>query len=177
MVDTYMRPPTEANWNRIEYGSRTRWNFPNCCGAIDGKHVALWSPPNSGSLYFNYKNHFSVVLMALVDDSYKFIYVDVGNYGSNSDSGIFKNYHFGQHFMQGLLNLPGRKLLPGFPETGLLLHCFVADEAFPLRPDMMKPYPRGQHGTKIPEDQLVFNYRLSRAHRISENAFGILVQR
>ena len=101
--------------------------------------------------------------MALVDDSYKFIYVDVGNYGSNSDSGIFKYSHFGQHFMQGLLNLPGRKLLPGFPETGLLPHCFVADEAFPLRPDMIKPYPRGQRGTKIPEDQLVFNYRLSRA--------------
>ena len=177
MVDTYMHPPTQADWNRIEYGFRTCWNFPNCCGAIDGKHVALQSPPNSGSLYFNYKNHFSVVLMALVDDSYKFIYVDVGNYGSNSDSGIFKNSHFGQRFMQGLLNLPGRKLLPGFPKAGLLPHCFVADEAFPLRPDMMKPYPRGLCGNKLPEDQLVFNYRLSCTHRISENAFGILVQR
>ena len=80
-------------------------------------------------------------------------------------------------FIQGLLNLPGRKLLPGFPEAGLLPHCFVGDEAFPLRPDMMKPYPRGQRGTKIPEDQVVFNYRLSHAHRISENSFGILVQR
>ena len=101
MVDTFMRlPTTEADWNRIEYGFRTCWNFPNCCGAIDGKHVALRSPPNSGSLYFNYENHFSVVLMALVDDSYKFIYVDVGNYGSNSDSWIFKNSHFGQCFMQ-----------------------------------------------------------------------------
>ena len=110
MVDTYMHPPAEADWNSIEYGFRTCWNFPNCCGAIDGKHVALRSPPNSGSLYFNYKNHFSVILMALVDDSYKFIYMDVGNYGSNSDSGIFKTSHFGQCFMQGLLNLPGRKL-------------------------------------------------------------------
>ena len=67
MVDTYMHPPAEADWNRIEYGFRTHWNFPNCCGAIDGKHVAFRSPPNSGSLYFNYKNHFSVVLMALVN--------------------------------------------------------------------------------------------------------------
>ena len=58
--------------------------------------------------------------------------------------------------MQGLLNLPGRKLLPGFPEAGLLPHCFVADEAFLLRPDMMKPYPRGLRRNKLPEDQLVF---------------------
>ena len=83
MVDTYMHPPTEADWQRIEYGFRTCWNFPNCCGAIDGKHVALRSPPNSGSFYFSYKNYFSMVLMALVDDSYKFTYVDIGNYGSN----------------------------------------------------------------------------------------------
>ena len=47
----------------------------------------------------------------------------------------------------------------------------------PLRPDLLKPYPRGARGHKLPEDQLVFNYRLSHARRIVENAFGILVQR
>ena len=179
MVDTYMHPPPpiEADWQHIEYGFRTRWNFPNCCGALDGKHVALRSPPNSGSLYFNYKNHFSVVLMALVDDSYKFTYVDVGNYGSNADSAIFRNSQFGLRFLQGQLALPARKLLPDYPQAGLLPHCFVGDEAFPLRPDPMKPYPRGERGNKLPEDKLIFNYRLSRARRISENAFGILVQR
>ena len=177
MVNTYMHPPTEADWQRIEYGFRTRWNFPNCCGALDGKHVALRSPPNSGSLYFNHKNHFSVVLMALVDDSYKFTYVDVGNYRSNADSAIFRHSLFGLRFLQGQLALPPRKLLPEFPQAGLLPHCFVGDEAFPLRPDLMKPYPRGERGNKLPEDKLIFNYRLSRARRISENAFGILVQR
>lgn len=37
----------------------------------------------------------------------------------------------------------------------------------------MKPY-RGAHQ---PEDNEVFNYRLSRARRISENAFGVMAQR
>ena len=177
MVEIYMLPPTEETWKEIEFRFRTRWNFPNCCGAIDGKHVALRKPANSGSLYFNYKNHFSVVLMALVDHAYKFIYVDVGNYGSNSDLGIFKHSAFGLKFMANELQMPPPKMLPGFPQAGLLPHCIVGDEAFPLRPDIMKPYPRGQRGIKLPEDQLVFNYRLSRARRISENAFGILVQR
>ena len=172
-----MPPPNEDTWKQIEFGFRTHWNFPNCVGAIDGKHIALRAPPNSGSLYFNYKNHFSVVLMALVDHAYKFIYVDVGNYGSNSDLGIFKHSAFGLKFMAEDLQIPGRKMLPGFPQAGLLPHCIVGDEAFPLRPDLMKPFPRGQRGNKLPEDQLVFNYRLSRARRISENAFGILVQR
>ena len=177
LVEKYMPDPSEDDWKTIEEGFRKRWNFPNCCGALDGKHVALRQPANTGSLFHNYKHHFSVVLMALVDDQYRFTYVDVGNYGSNSDSGVFRHSNFGRKFLNEELNMPPRKTLPGFPEAGLLLHCIVADDAFPLRVDLLKPFPRGAQGHKLAEDQLVFNYRLSRARRIVENAFGILVQR
>ena len=177
LVDQYMPTPTEDDWKTIETGFKNRWNFPNCVGALDGKHVALRQPANTGSLFHNYKNHFSVVLMAQVDDQYRFTYVDVGNYGSNSDSGIFKHSNFERKFFNGELHLPPRKTLPAFPEAGLLPHCIVTDDAFPLRPDLLKPFPRGNKGYKIPEDQLIFNYRLSRARCIVENAFSILVQR
>ena len=65
-----MKPPERRDWENIEEGFRTKWNFPNCCGTIDGKHVNIQAPKNSGSLLFNYKGTFSLVLMALVDVDY-----------------------------------------------------------------------------------------------------------
>lgn len=51
----FMKVPTQADWIEIASGFAMRWQFPNCLGAVDGKHVAITAPPNSGSLYFNYK--------------------------------------------------------------------------------------------------------------------------
>ena len=107
----------------------------------------------------------------------RFVFIDVGNYGSNGDSGVFKASSFGQNFMNGHLNLPGPKQLPGFPRGGALPHCIVADEAFPLCMDLLRPFPKGKNIQRLPYWQTIFNYRLSRARCIVENAFGILVQR
>jgi hypothetical protein len=57
---------------------------------MDGKHVQIQAPAKSGSLYFSYKKTSSVVLLACADANYKFIFVDIGAYGSNSDGGIFR---------------------------------------------------------------------------------------
>ena len=61
------------------------WNFPNCIGSMDEKHTLIRQMKNSGSYNFNYKGTFSLVLLALVDADYKFIYVDVRCNGRISD--------------------------------------------------------------------------------------------
>ena len=66
----YMSPPTIEDWKQIERSFSTRWNFPNCFGSLDNNHVMIKAPPNSYSLFYNYKGFFSIVLMALVDADY-----------------------------------------------------------------------------------------------------------
>lgn len=51
----YLRLPTEEEWKNICTGFLENWNFPHCVGAFDGKHVEIQAPPNSGSLFYNYK--------------------------------------------------------------------------------------------------------------------------
>ena len=89
-------------------------------------------------------------------------------------SGIFKNSALGQAFAGQILNVPPPKRLPGYPEGSALPHCIVVDEAFPLRMDLMRPYPHGKKKDRLPFDKSIFNYCLCRASRIVENVFGIL---
>ena len=106
--------------------------------------------------------------MAMVDAKYKFTFLDVGCNGRISDGGVFANCTLSEALRSGSLDLPPPQTLPG-RETKVP-YVIVADDAFPLSKHIMKPFPfRNQPGTVR-----VFNYRLSRARRIVENAFGIL---
>lgn len=154
-------PTTEIEWRKIQKDFKFRWNFPYCCGALDGKHVVIRNPPHGASDYYNYKGTYSTVLFAVVDAQYRFIYIDVGTNGRMNDASIFGKSLFNEKLTTNSLNLPNNSV-------------FVADDAFPLRTNILKPYSRIGMLTR---KQKIFNYRLSRARRIVENAFGILVAR
>ncbi|XP_051167790.1 uncharacterized protein LOC127285696 [Leptopilina boulardi] len=165
LVHEYLKSPTREDWIRISEGFRDIWNLPNCAGAIDGKHITIKAPANSGSLFFNYKKTFSTVLMAICDHEYKFSLVDIGSFGSCNDAGIFQESLMPEGLFNGFLNLPDEQFQ--IPNSNITTPIFlVGDNIFPLSTKLMKPYP----GSFLNEEQKVFNYRLSRARRIVENA-------
>ncbi len=79
--ETEASPAAQEEWKKIADGFQRRWQFPHCIGAIDGKHMRIKAPQNSGSSWYNYKGFFSMVLLATCDSSYKFTWIDIGQYG------------------------------------------------------------------------------------------------
>ena len=103
----YLMCPTEPeDWKKTEERFRNRWNVPHAVGALDGKHIAIKKPKKSGSEYFNYKGYFSLVLFALVDADFKFLWVNVGASGSLSDAQIFNRSKLKRRSENGTLGLP-----------------------------------------------------------------------
>lgn len=167
-----MPTPDETLWRTVENGFRNRWNFPHCVGAIDGKHIRLQAPPNSGSVFFNYKKHYSTVLLALVDHEYKFIAIDTGSYGKECDGGIFSESDLGKRLNNYSLAIPPDE--PLYEGGCDVPYVILGDEAFPMKRYLMRPFPRDR---VFSLQERIYNYRHCRARRIVENAFGILAQR
>lgn len=164
-------PSTEEEWLKHINDFNINWNFPNCIGALDGKHVVMCKPPNSGSMFYNYKGAHSIVLMALADANYKIIYMDVGCKGRISDGGVFNQCTLAAALEQNTLHIPpARPLTENGPP---IPNVIVADDAFALKPHIMKPYPL----RNLSGPQRIYNYRLSRARRVVENLFGIMSAR
>ncbi|KAJ8409939.1 hypothetical protein AAFF_G00209800 [Aldrovandia affinis] len=80
--------------------------------SVDGKHVVMKAPPNSGSDFINYKGHHSIVLMAYCD------------------GGVYQDSQFGGGLLQGKLDIPPPANLPGTGAT--VPHVLVDNAAFPL---------------------------------------------
>nr|CAI5854425.1 unnamed protein product [Callosobruchus analis] len=97
-----------------------------------------------------------MVFMAIVDAKYRFLLADFGTNGRISDGGVLQNTKFFEKLQNKTLKLP------------------TTDDAFSLRVDMLKPFRQTDSNSR---ERKIFNYRLSRARRIVENAFGILASR
>ncbi|XP_012161742.1 protein ALP1-like [Ceratitis capitata] len=144
--------------------------FPQCIGALDGCHIEVKPKKEDAVDYYNYKGWYSVVLLALVDSRYRFLYINVGSPGRCNDSGIYERSSLKAELLRCKLLYDQRK---SFNNVEIPL-VIIADSAFRLSRNVLKPFPFNVENTTA---QREFNYRLSRCRRVVENAFGHLKAR
>ncbi|XP_044766248.1 uncharacterized protein LOC123322369 [Coccinella septempunctata] len=107
-----------------------------------------------------------LVLQAVVGPNYRFICIDVGAYGKQSDSGIFDLSNLNELLQRGALKVHSEEKLPGSDLRAP--HVIIGDEDYPLKPYLMRPYPDRTAGP----DEHMFNKRLFLAKQTV--AFGII---
>ncbi|GFO10210.1 nuclease harbi1 [Plakobranchus ocellatus] len=107
-----MAEPNITMWKKSSDEFYSKWNFPNCVGAIDGKHIRLKKPALSGATYWNYKGYCSIILLAVVDANGRFLVIDVGSFGGCSDGGIFRESQFGKLLIEKKLHLTAPIRIP-----------------------------------------------------------------
>ena len=107
----------------------------------------------------------------MVDEDYKFLWTSVGDNGTASNAGIISECSLRAALVENTIRFQPAEPLP--QDYRNIPYIIPGDDAFPLRPWQMKPYSiKG-----MAHEQRVFNFRQSRARRVVENIFGILVQR
>ena len=86
-------PNTEDEYKDSMVAMEEQWQFPCCFGAIDGCHIPIKCPPGgqeSQKEHHNFKGFYSIVLMAIIDANFQFIWASCGFTGNNHDSTIFQ---------------------------------------------------------------------------------------
>uniref|UniRef100_A0A915CPY2 DDE Tnp4 domain-containing protein n=1 Tax=Ditylenchus dipsaci TaxID=166011 RepID=A0A915CPY2_9BILA len=166
MQTEYLPTPTRQTWKRSAEGFNRLRQFPKTLGAIDGKHIAIVKPEHSGAAFFNYKKFYSIVLLAIADAESRFLMVDVGASGRNSDSTLWissplRNFLSHPKLLCHQMKRVRYRLFPGnggFGCTDLVLTPFTDNGA-------------------DSQEKIAFNGRLSRARSAVEHAFGIFAKR
>ena len=105
-------PSSKSEWLTISNSFESKWNYPHCLGAIDGKHILITPPPESGSHYFNYKKSHSIILLARAGPDYECLYADVGSNGRMNDSGVWNKSTLHKKIESNEMDLPQPTVLP-----------------------------------------------------------------
>ena len=168
LLKTYIRFPTGEELKRVVNGFQDKWGFPQCVGAIDGSHVPIAAPELNHSYYYNRKGW---LIQAIVDHNYMFRDICVGWAGSVHDARVFANSLIYKRITEdGLLTDVDCRTLAG-KEVPV---CIIGDSAYPINTWLMKPFAET---SALSPQQKHYNYRLSPARIVVENAFGCLKAR
>lgn len=151
---THLRAPSPAEVNQLAKEFYEKWKFPNCVGAIGGKYIRILDPSTDTTK--------KTILNAVVDANFRFLTAYFERKRSADES-----------FVKNMFNIGGMQCLPG---TEVMLPLFViGNEAYPLKPNLMKPYPLKASFMCLDKDR--FNDRLKQARVPVDCAFEILTEK
>ncbi len=160
-------PQSEEDFKGKMKDMNNMWQFPFCWAAIDGCHIPIKCPQGGAEAskeYHLFKNFYSIVLMAMVDSNYRFIWGSCGFPGNSHDAIIFQSKSLWE-------NIKEHGFIPDIGQN--IADVIIGDFAFPFQPWLLKPYTNAV----LTEKQRYFNFRLSRARMVAEGAFGQLKDR
>ena len=166
LLPIYVKIPQGEQFRNVTDGFYNKFGLIQCGGAIDGTHIPILAPKDHHTDYFNRKGWHSVVVQGVIDHNYMFMDINSGWPGSVHDARIFSHSGIYEKGMN-------KTLFPDYTEDvgGIQVPIYlIADPAYPLLPWVMKPYPRNGYTA----EEEYFNYRLSSARMVVENAFGRL---
>ena len=170
LLTRYIHFPRGDDLTNVVDGFERVWELPQYTGAIDGSYIPISAPTMNHTDYYNRKGYYSVVIQAVLDYRYLFLDIYTGWPGSVHDTRVFSHSSIYKSCSDGTLLPKSTKIIE---EIDVPLYL-VGDSAYPLLTWLMKPFP---HNSNLSQDQKNFNYHLSRARIVVENAFGLLKAR
>ena len=159
-------PKSEDEFKSKILDMEEAWQFPCCWSAVNGCHIPIKCPPGgleSCKEYHNFKNFYSIVLMAIVDAKYRFIWASCRFPGNSHDSIIFQSTELWEDITE-------REIIPnlGRNVNGVNVSpVILGDSAFPCRTLLLKPFTNAV----LTPQQRYFSYRLSRGRMVTEGAY------
>lgn len=144
-------PDTENGWREI------------AVGCIDGKHIVMQNPANTGNMYLNCKGTFFIVLLAICDAKRCYTFAYAGFQGRISDGGAFPETTFYKEMERKTLNLPNPEPLAGQVEQP----CVILGGA--LTENLMKPYT----GVQLEVDSRMYKCSPCYRKHICSNVFSV----
>ena len=147
---SHLWPDSEEKMLDLMRCMDAEWQFTFSYAAIDGSHISIRCPPGGAEAakeYYNFKNFYSVILVAIVNAKYRFIWGCFGYPGTLHDSMIFQSIELYSYLTSGtfqnMAQIEGSVMVPPI---------LLGDGAFPFHPWLMKPY--SQATLKIEEKYL-----------------------
>ncbi|XP_011871837.1 PREDICTED: putative nuclease HARBI1, partial [Vollenhovia emeryi] len=155
MPDTYEASVIAMHFEKISH-------IPQIIGCIDGSHIPILAPSEGCRDFVNCKGWPSYVLLAVVDDKYRFRNICIRHPGSTHDAAVFKDSSLYRDALNDTRNING-VAVP---------YLIVGDPAYPLLPWLLKGYPGS-----VTAEQESFNVHLNSARVAVEMAFSRLKAR